>query len=379
MTDPRSLKVAEAGRRSGADWVVLTSYDAVAYVAGHVAGIEAGPMPFTGGPTMAVVSCDGAVALLCNELEVPAARAGRARVVESYESLGYSDLTPLEQKHESGARGLFEQLGVGGTVAVQEATFTHALRRALPDDAAIVSVDRELDAARAVKTAPELDALKRCAEITAIGHERSLTASEPGRTELEAFADIRCAMESAAGERLPATGDYLSGIERTAGIMGWPGTRTLEEDDPVICDLAPRVDGYWGDSCNTFVLGEPTAEFRRLWDVSKRALEHAVEILRPGLTAGEFDARVRGVVEGEGLANPLHIGHGIGTGVHEWPRLVPGHPARLEEDMVLMVEPGAYDPRVGGVRLEWMLQVTANGCEVLSPFAHTLGLAMAGG
>ena len=203
---------------------------------------------------------------------------------------------------------------MGGTVAVQEATFTHQLARALPESARIVAVDRALERARAVKTPEEIEALRRCAEMTAVGHAAALDASRPGITELDAFADIRCAMENAAGERLPVTGDFLSGVARTAGMMGWPGTRELEEGDPVICDLAPRVAGYWGDSCNTFVLGEPTESFEHLWAVSQRALELAVATLRPGFTAGELDAQVRGVVTDAGLSNPLHIGHGIGTG-----------------------------------------------------------------
>jgi Xaa-Pro aminopeptidase len=358
--------------------VILTSYDAVAYGAGHVAGIEAGPTPFSGGPTLAVVAADGAVAVLCNQLEGAAAEAGWAERVETYESLGYGDLTPLEDKHERAAAALFADLGVAGTVAVQEATFTAQLARALPDGARTVAVDRPLTRARAVKTAEEIAALARCAEITAVGHRAALEASRPGHTELEAFADLRCAMESEAGERLPLTGDYLSGVARTAGVMGWPGNRTIEDGDPVICDLAPRVGGYWGDSCNSFVVGEPSPGFERLWHVSSRALEHAVQTLRSGITAGDFDAGVRDVITREGLLNPLHIGHGIGTSSHEWPRLVPGHTAELLEDMVLMVEPGAYDPEVGGVRLEWMLRVTADGCEVMSPFAHSLGLAMPG-
>jgi Xaa-Pro aminopeptidase len=72
------------------------------------------------------------------------------------------------------------------------------------------------------------------------------------------------------------------------------------------------------------------------------------------------------------VSNPIHTGHGIGTGVHEWPRLVPDQEVVLREGMVLMVEPGAYDTAIGGVRLEWMYLVTATGNEVLSGFPHTL-------
>jgi Xaa-Pro aminopeptidase len=56
--------------------------------------------------------------------------------------------------------------------------------------------------------------------------------------------------------------------------------------------------------------------------------------------------------------------------VHEWPRLVPYETAALEEGMFLMVEPGAYDPDVGGVRIEWMIEITAYGCRPVAPFKH---------
>jgi Xaa-Pro aminopeptidase len=246
------------------------------------------------------------------------------------------------------------------------------LRDALGEAVPIVPIDRALARARAVKTEAEVAALRRSAEVTAVGHRAAAAAVRPGRSELAVFADIRLAMETEAGERLPLTGDLLTGVARTAGVMGWPGTRTIEPGDPVICDLAPRVAGYWGDSCNTLVAGDPTADFLKLWKVSKRAIEVAGETLRPGITAADLDAAVRAVIESAGLENPLHIGHGIGTSSHEWPRIVPGNPAVIEPGMVLMIEPGAYDPRFGGVRLEWMFLVTDTGAEVLSPFEHVL-------
>ena len=105
-----------------------------------------------------------------------------------------------------------------------------------------------------------------------------------------------------------------------------------------------------------------------MYAVVHEAWMHVLATLRPGLTCGAFDADVRGVIEGAGYANPVHLGHGIGTSVHEWPRLVPGQGAAIEPGMVLMVEPGAYHPEVGGVRLEQMFLVTATGHEILSPF-----------
>ena len=108
----------------------------------------------------------------------------------------------------------------------------------------------------------------------------------------------------------------------------------------------------------------------RLREVSLRALERAAEVMRPGISAGSFDADVRAVITDAGYENPLHIGHSIGTAIHEYPRLVAEETAVLESGMVLMVEPGAYVDGVGGVRLEWMFLVTPTGNEVLCPFEH---------
>jgi Xaa-Pro aminopeptidase len=179
-------------------------------------------------------------------------------------------------------------------------------------------------------------------------------------------------MEQLAGERLPVAGDLTSGVENTAAISGWPTARVVKEGDPILCDLGPRAHGYWGDSCNTIFVGQPGPAFMKLYRTTQRAVEVIQETLRPGITAADFDRTVRSVFVDAGVDNPLHTGHGIGTGVHEWPRIVPDQDVTIQEGMVLMLEPGAYEPGVGGVRLEWMYLVTANGNETLSTFPHAL-------
>jgi Xaa-Pro aminopeptidase len=238
--------------------------------------------------------------------------------------------------------------------------------------ATLVAIDRELDRARATKTPEEIERLRWCAELATIGQRKALEAGQPGRSELEIWAEVRLAMEQADGARLPVAGDLTSGIENTAAISGWPTDRVVQEGEPILCDLAPRSHGYWGDSCNTIFLGEPGPAFQKLYSTTERAVEVVRETLRAGISAAEFDQAVRSVFDEAGVSNPIHVGHGIGTGVHEWPRIVPGQEVTLESNMVLMVEPGAYEPGVGGVRLEWMYLVTENGNEVLSGFPHTL-------
>jgi Xaa-Pro aminopeptidase len=207
-----------------------------------------------------------------------------------------------------------------------------------------------------------------------LGQRAFLEALKPGRTELAVFADIRCAIEEFTGERVPFTGDFVSGVARTAGFTGWPTDRLIEPGDPVMADLAPRVGGYWGDSCAVTVIGSPRKGHERLFRASKDALSLAIETIRPGLAIDKFDETIRAFVGKAGYAYPHHSGHSIGTAVHEWPRLVPYETAQFREDMVVLVEPGAYDPEIGGVRSEYMLRVTKDGCVPMAPFEHVMAI-----
>src|SRR6185437_16419284 len=84
------------------------------------------------------------------------------------------------------------------------------------------------------------------AMAAAKGQEAFYEWARPGRTELDVFAQVRAAMENFAGERTAVAGDFLSGKARTAGGMGWPISRVIGRNDPLISDLAPRGSGYWG-------------------------------------------------------------------------------------------------------------------------------------
>ena len=239
---------------------------------------------------------------------------------------------------------------------------------------ATLDITRPLSDRRATKTATEIAPLTRAAEAAARGQDRARAFVAPGISELAAFAEVRLSMESFAGGRVPIAGDFVSGIARTSVGVGWPGNRMIEPGDPILSDLAPRVDGYWGDSCNSFVLGTPSDEYAALFRRSKEALTAAQTLMTPGKRIDRFDAEMREIIEVDGLTCHHHMGHGIGTSVHEWPRLIPGETAPLREGMTLMVEPGSYRPGIGGVRLEYMMLVTATGARPLVPFEQTPGI-----
>jgi Xaa-Pro aminopeptidase len=371
--DERLQRTIQAMREIGADWAVLASVDGVCYATGHAVPVDAGPSPFAGGPTIALVARDGSVGLVAANVEAAAAKTSRVSEVVLYEGYAFDHGVDYLESYRSAVRTLLGRLRPSGRIAAERGCFP-----ALLGD--VIEVDHKLDLTpplrrqRATKTAAELATLKRCAEAVAIGQSRFHAALRPGRSELEVFADIRSAIEMFAGCRVPITGDFLSGAARTAGFTGWPVHRVIEPSDPVMADLAPRIDGYWGDSCATTSAGPPSDGFRKLFEVSKGALTFAQEILRPGITAQTFDAELRAYVGRHGYSYPHHSGHSIGTAVHEFPRLVPYETAVLEPDMVLLVEPGCYDPEIGGVRSEYMFRVTPTGCEIMHPFDHRLAI-----
>jgi Xaa-Pro aminopeptidase len=365
VTDERTLRTAAAAEACGADWAILTSPDAVYYAAQLDTLIELGPSAFAGAPPLAIVGRDGTLGVVVTNVD---ARPSAADHVTVYHGLDLHDRTPVEARFARAFSEALAALGVGGTVAVQAASFPWAAAGLV--DAELVAIDAELARVRTTKTAEEIERLRWCAHLTDVGQAAALRGARAGRTELEVWADVRLAMEAAEGARMPIYSDLTSGVDATAGVGGFPTSRVIQDGDPVIVDLAPRSHGYWGDSCNTLVIGEPPAGFETLYAATEAAVQTALEQLRPGISMGELDAAMRGATERRGGVNLIHNGHGIGTGAHESPRVVPGETATIREGMVLMLEPGAYAPGVGGVRLEWMYLVTATGNEVLSGFPH---------
>ena len=168
------------------------------------------------------------------------------------------------------------------------------------------------------------------------------------------------------------------------------GSGPIGADDVVLLDLFPRdrTSACFADMTRTFVVGDPPAEeifeFHRL---SRTALERCVETIRPGLTGKELHAMVCSLFEQHGYPTQLSkpegevlrdgyyhaTGHGVGLAVHEQPNI-----GRIGEPFVpgdvLALEPGLYRHGVGGVRLEDLVLVTDDGCEVLTDFPYDLAI-----
>lgn len=232
-------------------------------------------------------------------------------------------------------------------------------------------VEAELLRLHAVKDEDEIEAIRAAVALADLGHEAVCRMARPGTTELELFAAARQAMELQAGARVQILANFMSG-PRTAACSGPPTSRKLQPGDLVISDLTPHLAGYWGDTCTTCAVDEPSANQRRAYSVLTDALDEALAALRPGLQAGEFDRRMRAAMAMRGVSYSHHSGHGIGLHCHEPPALAPGCEMTLEPGMVVALEPGMYFPGHWGMRIEHVALVTEHGAELLSRFQHRL-------
>ncbi len=366
--DERSQRVAQAIRDAKADCAILCGFDNICYATGYVADLESGPSPFSGGPALAVVSSEGHATVVCSNAEE--ADASYAAAMVTYEGFSIEREPPRAQLYLDAVRGVLAELEIGGVVAVEPTTLPLAVAEMVQArSTGLVDIRPPLVQQRATKTDAEIDALRASAHLAGVGQQAAVRLVRAGLAEVEVFGNIRTAIDRHAGKRIQVGADLLSGIDRTAEAMGAPGDRVIRVGDPVICDLVPRLDGYWGDSCNTLQVGEMTPQFGGLYAAAVRSMETVVETLRPGISARDFDHSIRSISISAGYEVPLHSGHGIGCSNFEYPLIVPEEAAVLRPGMVLMVEPGAYAAGIGGARLEWMFLVTESGNEPLSTFA----------
>jgi Xaa-Pro aminopeptidase len=246
---------------------------------------------------------------------------------------------------------------------------------ARPSDSGVVLVplDDLVEGCRLTKDAHEVGLLREAARrLSQVARDVLANLVRPGRTEQALAADIDHCLRQAGFER-PAFETIVASGPNSALPHAVPTDRPLSAGDLLVLDFGGVYGGYCVDLTRTVALGEPSDEYRRLYRAVAAAQDAALSALRPGITSDTVDAAARDVLAACGFADFFRhgTGHGLGLEVHEEPRLGrrrdegPG-PTLLEPGMVVTIEPGAYVPGLGGVRLEDDALVTATGAEKLT-------------
>lgn len=189
----------------------------------------------------------------------------------------------------------------------------------------------------------------------------------PGMTEAEAAWQIERLFREAGAEGLSFPS--IVGVNQNAALPhAIPGETKVKRESLVLVDAGCRLAGYCSDQTRTFWVGrEPSERFQDTKRLVLAAQKAAMAVIRPGVQFADAYRAARGVFEEAGVAGQFthSLGHGIGLETHEGPSLAPRAEGVFAPGMVVTVEPGLYDAAWGGVRWEFMVVVTEDGCTPL--------------
>lgn len=228
-----------------------------------------------------------------------------------------------------------------------------------------------VDAARSVKDAREQE-LMRQASLTNDRAMNWLAAQvREGVTEHQIASGL-------LGEyrRLGAQGHSFSPIvsfgANAADPHHEPDDTVFHKGDMVLFDVGCKQDAYCSDMTRTFFTAEPTARQLEVYETVRRANEAAEAIVRPGVTFAQIDLTARHIIEDAGFGPYFthRLGHQIGLEDHEPGDVSSTHDEPVRAGQCFSIEPGIYIPGEVGVRIEDLVIVTEDGCEVLNHYSH---------
>jgi Xaa-Pro dipeptidase len=376
----RRERLLEHVRRDGMSGYVLFGADYIQYFTGFWFLSNERPVVYA-------ESLGGQSAVFVPEFEVERTRA--ETTFERIES--YPEYPGIEHPMLIFAR-VVADLGMTGTIGADQDGYPGILGYQGPalSDVTGASVRQLGDAIEAMivrKSPAELALIRESGRWCAHAHRLLQEYSRPGATEAD--ASLRAGHEATLA-MLEELGDgYGGGLSSSAGVSaGYRGqiglrsswahaiAHTIEfrPGDVLVTETSAPIWGYNAELERALIIGAPTDEMRRLFDHTVAAQQVAFAAIRPGVTCSDVDGAVMRYFEENDLLRywRQHTGHGIGLRNHEAPFLDVGDHTTLEPGMVFTIEPGLYDPAVGGFRHSDTVAVTDDGIEMLTDYPSDL-------
>jgi Xaa-Pro aminopeptidase len=341
---------------------------------------------------------DGEIVLFTKSLEQGRAeKESRATRVRNLDELGYPELLAQGVIGDAATAALMERAlrerGLTGCLVPRY--FPIALADRLRAGGISLAIAEDLDERRRAKREDELGFLEATQRATEEAWELGVAALR--RAEIGGDGALvvdgapftaerlRAIIEGALLERGCVADSTIVAPGAQAADPHLIGTGPLRAGEAIVMDIFPqdKRTRYYADMTRTVSRGRPSPEIERMYEVVRRAQDTGIAALRPGITGVEVHALVEDVVFDAGydtlrpgqrhrpddpvVRGFIHgTGHGVGLEIHEAPSLGREGTKPLRPGDVVTVEPGIYDPDVGGVRLEDMLVITADGSRNLT-------------
>jgi Xaa-Pro aminopeptidase len=247
------------------------------------------------------------------------------------------------------------------------------LRQLLPETVELVGAGQLVERLRAVKEPPEIEAIEAASRLADEAFARVLEQGLVGRTEREVALALEWEM-LALGARAPSFETIVAGGPHGALPHAKRRDVEIERGEMVVIDWGAELDGYCSDCTRTIAAGHCPDDVQEVYRLVLEAQLAGVQAVHAGAGVREVDATARAVIDS--AAHAEHFGHGLGHGVglevHEGPRLSQRADGELQAGNVVTVEPGIYLPGRFGVRIEDLVVVTADGCEILTSVSKEL-------
>jgi len=341
-------------------------------------------------PMAYLLAATGGGALFLPRLEVE-----HARLMTGVERIDHYLEYPGDPHPMSLLRQTLEDLGIAkGPIGVDYDGYPWIWGYQGPALSALAGARVELIGAfmaaqQAVKSERELALIRESCRWGNLAHVLLQRYTRPGETEtavsMRASTEATLAMIDTLGPlyRAQAIGGmggafagYRGQIGRhsavphalTANAVFMPG-------DTLVTGASAPVWSYNSELERTMFIGRPSSEQVRLFDLMLGAQDTALAAMRPGARCSEVDSAVRAYYNRHGLLEKHwrhHTGHCIGLRYHEGPFLDTGDHTLLQPGMVFTVEPGIYDPEVGGFRHSDTVVITQEGIEMLTYYPRQL-------
>ena len=241
-----------------------------------------------------------------------------------------------------------------------------------------------IESLRQVKSAAEIACIQLSCDWAARAHRRMQGSIKTGMTEMECYAPGNIETLHEMLREMPGwrprrfvgsglTAMFVAGPS-TAMPHGYVKGHGIQKGDVLVSGASADIDGYGSELERTMIVGEPSPAQVGAFDAMLALQTRAIEIMAPGVPAGEVELATVRLAEELGVADNLrhHVGHSIGLEGHEAPFLDRGDEAVLEAGMVFTVEPGVYVKDVGGFRHSDTVLITDDGCRVMTDYPRKL-------
>ena len=249
-----------------------------------------------------------------------------------------------------------------------ESTISHAQflewRKKFPKTT-FVDVSKDLAAIRAVKTPEEIAGLRAAEKLNCEIWEAAQAKFRAGMTERQMARIIQKMMidrgEGEAFATIVCVGKNAAECHHEPDDTVWNGR------EPVLVDMGVKLNGFCSDLTRNLV-PKPSKLYRQVYSLVLQANQAAIAAAKPGMTGKKLDKVARDVIRKGGFGRCFghSLGHGVGYEIHESPYASKRSDSVLKPGMTVTIEPGIYLEGNLGVRIEDLVLVTENGCEVLS-------------